>query len=48
MWKLDSTEDIVRDHAHWYARYPNPVHLVDHVSAGCVIVTEAGGGPEVG
>ena len=48
MWKLDTTEDIVADHARWYAKYPNPVRLGDLVTPGCVIVMDTGGAKEVG
>jgi len=48
MWKLDTTEEIVRDHANWYAKYPNPVRLGDLVTPGCVIVTDTGNTKECG
>ena len=48
MWKLESTEDIVADHARWYGRYPNPVNLREQVRSGCVIVTDTGGARETG
>lgn len=48
MWKLETTEDIVRDHAHWYAKYPSPVHLRELITPGCVIVTDTGESKEVG
>jgi len=48
MWKLDTTEDIVADHARWYARYPNPVRLRDYITPGCVVVTDTGGAKETG
>jgi regulator of RNase E activity RraA len=48
MWKLDTTEDIVADHARWYARYPNPVKLRDLITPGSVVVTDTGGAKETG
>lgn len=48
MWKLETTEDIVADHAHWYSKYPNPVNLRELVFPGCVIVTDVGGARETG
>jgi len=47
MWKLDSTQDIVEAHRIWFEQYPN-MHLPTDLPAGHVIVTESGGGPEVG
>ncbi len=48
MWKLETTEEIVADHAHWYARYPNPVKLRELITPGCVVVTDTGGARETG
>jgi 4-hydroxy-4-methyl-2-oxoglutarate aldolase len=48
MWKLDTTEDIVADHARWYARYPSPVNLREQMTPGCVVVTDTGGARETG
>ena len=48
MWKLNSTEEIVRDHAAWYNKYPNPVKLRGLVTPGCVIVTDTGNAKECG
>ncbi len=48
MWKLNSTDEIVRDHSYWYGKYPNPVKLDELVTPGCVIVTDTGGAREVG
>lgn len=47
MWKLDTTEDIVRAHQIWFERYP-AVRLPDDLTPGHVVVMDAGGGPEVG
>ena len=48
MWKLDTTEEIVRDHAAWYAKYPNPVNVREMITPGCVLVTDCGGAKETG
>ena len=48
MWKLDTTEDIVHDHMHWYRKYPSPVRLNDLITPGCVVVMDTGGAKEVG
>ncbi|MGI6367046.1 MAG: RraA family protein [Anaerolineae bacterium] len=48
MWKLDTTEDIVADHARWYARYPSPVNIREKITPGCVLVTDTGGAKETG
>ena len=48
MWKLNSTEEIVRDHAAWYSKYPNPVKLRGLITPGCVIVTDTGNAKECG
>lgn len=47
MWKLDSTQDIVEAHRIWFERFP-PTRLPGDLAPGHVIVTESGGGPEVG
>jgi 4-hydroxy-4-methyl-2-oxoglutarate aldolase len=47
MWKLDSTEDIVDAHRIWFEETGN-VRLPDDLPPGHVIVTDSGGGPEVG
>lgn len=47
MWKLESTEDVVRAHGLWFEKYP-PVRLPKDLEPGHVIVMDAGGGPEVG
>lgn len=47
MWKLDSTDDIVRAHGIWFKQNP-PARLPDDLKPGHVIVMDAGGGPEVG
>jgi len=48
MWRLETTEDIVADHARWYGRYPSPVNLREHLTPGCVVVTDTGGARETG
>jgi len=51
MWKLDTTQDIVDDHGHWYRRYPAPVNIGkigEMVTPGCVIVQDVGASPETG
>lgn len=48
MWRLETTEDIVHDHGHWYRKYPSPVRLGEHIAPGCVVVMDAGGSKEVG
>ena len=51
MWKLETTDEIVRDHAIWYARYPAPVTIGkvgQLVQPGQVIVQEAGDSRETG
>jgi regulator of RNase E activity RraA len=47
MWKLDTTEDIVAAHSHWFRRYGH-VKLPDDLAPGHVVVTDSGGGREVG
>lgn len=47
MWKLDSTEDIVKAHGRWFAETSH-ARLPDDLKPGHVIVMDAGGGPEVG
>lgn len=47
MWKLDSTQDIVEAHRIWFERYGH-LKLPDDLPRGHVVVTESGGGPEVG
>lgn len=47
MWKLDTTEDVVRAHGIWFAENP-PARLPNDLKPGHVIVMDAGGGPEVG
>lgn len=47
MWKLDSTDEIVRAHGVWFNQYP-PVKLPTEELPGHVVVMEAGGGREVG
>jgi 4-hydroxy-4-methyl-2-oxoglutarate aldolase len=47
MWKLDTTEDIVDAHRIWFEKMGN-VRLPADLAPGHVIVTDSGGGPEVG
>jgi regulator of RNase E activity RraA len=47
MWKLDTTDEVVRAHGIWFKENP-PARLPDDLKAGHVIVMDAGGGPEVG
>jgi 4-hydroxy-4-methyl-2-oxoglutarate aldolase len=47
MWKLDTTEDIVAAHSHWFRKYGH-VKLPNDLAPGHVIVTDSGGGREVG
>lgn len=47
MWKLDSTEDIVDAHGHWFRKHGH-LKLPDDLAPGHVIVTDSGGGREVG
>lgn len=47
MWKLDSTEDIVRAHGIWFDEV-GKVDVRQLVRPGHVVVTDAGGAPEVG
>jgi 4-hydroxy-4-methyl-2-oxoglutarate aldolase len=47
MWKLESTQDIVEAHRIWFERYGN-ISLPDDLTPGHVVVTESGGGREVG
>lgn len=46
MWKLDSTEDIVNAHGIWFGKMGHK--NLPALPPGHVIVTESGGGPEVG
>jgi 4-hydroxy-4-methyl-2-oxoglutarate aldolase len=47
MWKLDTTQEIVEAHRIWFEKYP-PVRLPEALTPGHVIVTDSGGGREVG
>jgi regulator of RNase E activity RraA len=47
MWKLDTTEEIVRAHGIWFKEVGN-IGFGDHVTEGSVIVTDTGGAREVG
>lgn len=47
MWKLDTTQDIVDAHRIWFDEVGN-TGLGDDVEPGHVVVTDSGGGREVG
>jgi 4-hydroxy-4-methyl-2-oxoglutarate aldolase len=47
MWKLDTTQEVVEAHRIWFEKYP-PVRLPEDLAPGHVIVTDSGGGREVG
>ena len=47
MWKLDTTEDIVRAHGLWFKEVPHQ-NAGSRVQPGHVIVTDTGGAREVG
>lgn len=47
MWKLDTTEEVVRAHGHWFNEVGN-VSYRDQIQQGHVIVTGTGGAREVG
>jgi regulator of RNase E activity RraA len=47
MWKLDTTQDIVEAHRIWFDE-TGKLGLPDQLDPGHVIVTDAGGGREVG
>lgn len=47
MWKLETTEDIVNAHGVWF-REVGSIGLGGKIKPGHVIVTDTGGGPEVG
>lgn len=47
MWKLNSTEDIVRAHGIWFAQVPNQ-GISDLIRPGHVVVTDTGSAGEVG
>jgi regulator of RNase E activity RraA len=49
MWKLDTTEDVVRAHGIWFDKYPNKTRgLNDLIKPGHVVVTDVGGADNVG
>lgn len=48
MWKLNTTEEIVRDHAMWFAEVPSPVNVGKLVKPGDVLVYDCGEAKEVG
>jgi len=48
MWKLNTTEEIVRDHAMWFAEVPDPVRVGALVKPGDVLVYDCGESKEVG
>jgi 4-hydroxy-4-methyl-2-oxoglutarate aldolase len=47
MWKLDSTEDIVKAHGIWFKEMGN-ISTKGLIKPGTVVVMDSGGGPEVG
>jgi 4-hydroxy-4-methyl-2-oxoglutarate aldolase len=47
MWKLTTTDEIVRSHGIWFKEVGN-IGFGDHVTDGSVIVTDTGGAREVG
>lgn len=47
MWKLDSTEDIVKAHGIWFKEMGN-ISTKGLIKPGNVVVMDSGGGPEVG
>jgi 4-hydroxy-4-methyl-2-oxoglutarate aldolase len=47
MWKLESTEDIVKAHGIWFAEMGH-IGTKGLIKPGHVIVTDTGGAPEVG
>jgi regulator of RNase E activity RraA len=49
MWRLETTEDIVRAHGVWFDKYGNNGRgLNDLVKPGSVVVTDVGGAEDVG
>jgi len=47
MWKLETTEDIVKAHGIWFKEVGN-ISYRDIIKSGTVLVMDSGGGPEVG
>lgn len=47
MWKLETTDDIVRAHGIWFKEMGN-INIQSHIQPGHVLVMDAGGGKEVG
>ncbi|MDQ3655113.1 MAG: RraA family protein [Chloroflexota bacterium] len=47
MWKLDTTEDIVKAHGIWFKEAGN-IGTKGLIKPGNVVVMDSGGGPEVG
>jgi regulator of RNase E activity RraA len=47
MWKLDTTEEIVKAHGIWFKEMGN-ISTKGLIKLGTVVVMESGGGPEVG
>ncbi|MDX1935388.1 MAG: RraA family protein [Capsulimonadales bacterium] len=47
MWRLETTEDIVRAHGLWFGKMGN-VRYHDQIREGHVVVTDVGGAREVG
>ncbi len=47
MWKLDTTEDIVKAHGIWFKEAGN-ISTKGLIKPGNVVVMDSGGGPEVG
>lgn len=47
MWKLDTTDEIVRAHGIWFNEVGN-VSYMDQIQEGHVVVTDTGGSREVG
>lgn len=47
MWKLNTTDEIVRAHGIWFKEMGN-IGVNDHIQPGHVIVMDSGGGREVG
>lgn len=47
MWKLDTTDDIVKAHGIWFKEVGN-ISTKGLIKPGTVVVMDSGGGPEVG
>ncbi|EAR52116.1 putative 4-hydroxyphenylacetate isomerase/decarboxylase [Oceanicola granulosus HTCC2516] len=49
MWPLETTEDVVKAHGHWFDKHGNKARsLNDHVQEGSVVVCDMGSAGEVG